>query len=361
MADLIGRMLGAGSLPDLTKPSGGPWRQLGASLGAGLRAGFPSPAEAGSITSEKGIEYFRIGAGIEGTRDYAESLAAKLATFADQPTVRDSLIEADTKLKKWGKALVIALTKSQIPIDPTLLSPAGARATYTGERRILEQARPRMGELAPEQLSAWTRAYKPSMRMQGFAGAPEFRPELKTPEERQEWERLTTGLFGRVPIGAKGAAGKMARREPTGEPSPRYARWTGKMELGQVPTNEQDLAVFLTEGIAGLGEFGEAKLEELSRDANTAVLRWARKRKGEAMTLPEMLGYKDMDDFDPEWIKGQPLVSRFAALVHLINSIRMSEDTMGYIFQRWFEDLLGPAIRTPAYATQPAFESPGLP
>ena len=357
MADLIGRMLRGGGLPDLTRPSGGPWRQLGGLLGAGLGAGFPSPAQAGTITSEKAVEYFRIGAGIEGTRDYAEALAAKLATFADQPTVRDSLIQADTKLKKWGKALVIALTKSQLPIDPTLLSPAEARTTYGAERRILEEARPRMGELTPEQLRAWTRAYRPSMTMQGFAGAPEFRPELRTPEERQEWERLTTGLFGRVPIGAPGAAERLARRERIGEPSPRYAAWTGRVELGQVPTAQRNVAVFLTEGVAGLGTFGIEQLKKLTETPEYAPLRWGEKRKGEAMTLPERLGYKDVDDFDPEAIKAQPLLSRLAAFVQLVDTIRMDERTMGYIFQRWFEDLLGVAAPTPAWAA-PQMEVP---
>ena len=359
MADLIGRMLRGGGLPDLTRPSGGPWRQLGGALGAGLRAGFPSPAQAGTITGEKATEYFRVGAGIEGTRDYAESLAAKLATFADQPTVRDSLIQADKTLQKnkWAKALVISLTKSQIPIDPTLLSPAGARTTYTAERGIMERARPGMGELGPEQLGAWARAYEPSMRMQRFAGAPEFRPELKTEEERREWERLTTGLFGGVPIGARGAAGRMARREPPGEPSPRYEAWTGRVELGQVPTAQRNLAVFLTEGVAKLGTFGIEELKRLSETPEYAALRWGEKRKGEAMTLPERLGYKDVDDFDPEAIKAQPLLSRLAAFVQLVDTIRMNERTMGYIFQRWFEDLLGPAAPTPAWAA-PEMELP---
>ena len=352
MADLIGRMLRGGGLPDLTQPSGGPWRQLGGMLGAGLKAGFPSPAEAGTITGEKATEYFRVGAGIEGTREYAENLAAKLATFADQPTVRDSLIQADKTLQKnkWAKALVISLTKSQVPIDPTLLSPAEARTTFTGERRMLEQARPGMGELGPEKLSAWTRAYEPSMRMQRFAGAPEFRGELKTPEERQEWEKLTTGLFGRVPIGAKGAAGRLARREPTGVPSERYERWTGRIELGQVPKTQTNLALFLTEGVAGMGTFGVEELKKLTQTPEYAALRWGEKRKGEEMTLPERLGYKDIDDFDPEAIKAQPLLSRLATFVQLVDTIRMDERTMGFIFQNWFEDLLGPAAPTPAWA-----------
>lgn len=308
-----------------------------AGLGGGRRAEAGKP--------EAAMRKYKTAASYEGTADYAEQKARELATFKDQPGVIQSLIEEDTKLKRWGKAYLKALLGMEPMVSPETLSPAARASTFRSEGQFLESQLPSMrGKLGPEGMESWTQALTPYMGQQGYptVGAP----QLGSPEEKAAFGQFATELFGGVPTTRGQAAGQMVRGEPVSPVPEKFAKWTeGPVSLGQIDKAEQALAAFLTEG------------PEASMGAGQAAGLLALDRPGlEKKQLMDYLGYESVEDYDPKKIKSQPFMARLAAFVSLVNNVRMKETTTIFIWQDWFKDWSGGRAKTPGWA---GFEFPG--
>lgn len=302
-----------------------------AGLGGGRRA------QAGE--TEAAMRKFKTAASYEGTADYAEQKAGELATFKDQPVVIESLIEQDTKLKKWGKAYLKILLGMKPMVSPETLSPAERKATYRSEGQFLESQLPSMrGKMGPGGMEAWTQALTPYMGQQGFptVGAP----QLGGPKEKEAFGEFATKLFGGVPTTGAQAAGQMVRGEKVSPVPEKFAKWTeGPISLGDLNKAEQPLAAFLTEG------------PQASMNVGTPAGLLALDKPGlEKKQIKDYLGYTSVEDYDPKKIKSQPFMARLAAFVSLVNNVRMNEETTIYIWQDWFKDWSGGRAKTPGWA-----------
>jgi len=341
MADLIGRMLqgggGGGGLPDLTKPSGGPWQQLGGLLGTAAKAGQHSP------------EYYRVAATYEGSAAKAESKASDLATFKDQPDILNDLIERDPYWQKHpkGKAYLKTLLGQTPEVRPETLPPTQRAATYRGETQQLLSRLPGMRagiEPESEMERRWVEAMRPGMMLQKYP-AEGFRPSGLTEEQQKEWATLAGGIFGGMPPTATEAAKATVRGEVVPEPSQKFARWLSMKgsDLSQINENEQALVAYLTEGASVFTSFPGDTEADLAMNYGSLMA---------DEDLKSQLGIKedDLSTFSPENIKRIPFMGRMSIFVNMVNSLRPDDKSAAYILWNWFEDIFAGAAGTPPWA-----------